>query len=222
MMNTHLIGCLRGMFLTAFAIMSTWAADFREVSFDTDDGGKIYANLYGDGEHAVVLAHGAVFDKESWHELASKMEKKDLSVLAIDFRGYGESKPGKKGKTLELDILGTIDYLKANGVERVSLPGASMGGGAVGRALVASESDAVDRVILLAAVPVDSPEKLKGDKLFIVSEGDRLAKATREQRKKAPGPKQLKILPGNAHAQHIFKTDQADVLTELILSHLTK
>jgi alpha-beta hydrolase superfamily lysophospholipase len=222
MMNTHLIGCLRRMFLFAFAIMSTWAADFREVSFETDDGGKIYANLYGDGEHAVVLAHGAVFDKESWHELASKIRERGLSVLAIDFRGYGESKPGKKGKTLELDILGAVDYLKDNGAERVSLLGASIGGGAVGRALVASESDAVDRVILLAAVPVDSPERLKGDKLFIVSEGDRLAKATREQHKKAPGPKKLNISPGDAHAQHLFKTDQADVLKELILSHLTK
>lgn len=222
MMNTLLIGCLRGMFMTAFAIMSTWAAEFREASFDTDDGGKIYANLYGDAEHAVVLAHGAVFDKESWHELASKMAKRDLRVLAIDFRGYGKSKAGNKGKTLELDILAAIEYLKANGAERVSLMGGSIGGGAVGRALVASEAEAVDRVVLLAAVPVDSPERLKGDKLFIVSEGDRLAKATREQHKMAPGPKQLNVLPGNAHAQHIFKTDQADVLTELILNHLTK
>jgi len=135
------------------------------------------------------------------------MVKKNLSVLAIDFRGYGKSKLGNKGKTLELDILAAVEYLKANGAERVSLLGGSMGGGAVGRALVASESDAVDRVILLAAVPVDSPEKLKGDKLFVVREGDRLAKATREQHKKAPGPKKLKILPGDAHAQHLFKTD---------------
>lgn len=210
------------MLVTAFAIMSASAAEFREVSLDTDDRGKIYANLYGDGEHAAVLAHGAVFNKESWHDLASKMVKKNLSVLAIDFRGYGKSKPGNKGRTLELDILAADEYLKANGAERVSLLGGSMGGGAVGRALVASESDAVDRVILLAAVPVDSPEKLKGDKLFVVREGDRLAKATREQHEKAPGPKKLKILPGDAHAQHLFKTDQADVLTELILSHLTK
>src|SRR5262245_33846037 len=42
----------------------------REVSFPTDDGGRIFAILSGSGEHAVVLAHGAAFNKESWAELS--------------------------------------------------------------------------------------------------------------------------------------------------------
>ena len=70
------------------------AADFKEVSFETSDGGTIYANLYGEGSHAVVLAHGAVFNKESWYPLAMAMKEKGLQVLAIDFRGFGKSGGG--------------------------------------------------------------------------------------------------------------------------------
>ncbi|HCR28721.1 MAG TPA: hypothetical protein DIV79_01725 [Opitutae bacterium] len=70
--------------------------------------------------------------------------------------------------------------------------------------------------------PVDNPEKLKGNKLFVVSEGDYFAKSTREQFEKAPGSKRLEILPGDAHAQHIFKTNQGDVLTKLIMDFLSE
>ena len=208
--------------LGVFQFEFAHAADFEEVSFSAEDGGMVFGNLYGGGGHAVVLAHGAVFNKESWHDQALLLKGEGLTVLAIDFRGYGKSEAGKKGKVLELDVLAAIDYLKSEGAERVSLLGGSMGGGAVGRALLKVNADAVDRAVLLAAVPVDNPRKLKGNKLFIVSEGDRLAKATREQYGNAPEPKRLEILPGNAHAQHIFKTDQADVLSKLILDFLTE
>ena len=48
------------------------------------------------------------------------------------------------------------------------------------------------------------------------------AKSKREQSNEALDPKLLKILPGDAHAQHIFKTDQGDVTTKLILDCLTE
>lgn len=38
----------------------------RQVSFPTQDGGLVYADLYGKGDKGVVLAHGGRFDKESW------------------------------------------------------------------------------------------------------------------------------------------------------------
>ncbi len=68
---------------------------------------------------------------------------------------------------------------------------------------------------------MNSPKKLKGDKLFIVSEGDRLSDSVRSQFQKAPEPKRLEILKGSAHAQHIFKTDQAEKLEKLIVDFLT-
>ena len=143
---------------------------FRKVSFDTSDGGKIHANLYGGGAHGVVLAHGAVFDKESWHEQATRLARAGLRVLAIDFRGYGDSRPGSLGRALYLDILGAVDYLEEAGCERVSVVGGSMGGGAAARAAVEAEPGAIDRLVLLAHSPIDDPAAMQGDKLFITDQ----------------------------------------------------
>ena len=196
------------------------ASSFREVSFDTRDGGHIYGNLYGDGDHAVVLAHGAVFNKESWEHLATRLASEGFQVLAIDFRGYGKSKGGNQGRALYLDVLGAVEYLHHSGAKRVSAVGGSMGGGASAEASVASETGQIGRLILLAAPPIPEPEKLKGNKLFIVSEGDGLAGRVKQQFEKAPEPKKLVVLEGSAHAQHIFKTSQSDKLTQLIVDWL--
>ena len=196
------------------------ASSFREVSFDTRDGGHIYGNLYGDGDHAVVLAHGAVFNKESWEHLATRLASEGFQVLAIDFRGYGKSKGGNQGRALYLDVLGAVEYLHHSGAKRVSAVGGSMGGGASAEASVASETGQIGRLILLAAPPIPEPEKLKGNKLFIVSEGDGLASRVKQQFEKAPEPKKLVVLEGSGHAQHIFKTSQSDKLTQLIVDWL--
>src|SRR6202012_5308919 len=59
------------------------------VSFATDDGGQVCADLYGQGSNAVVLAHGGRFNKGSWREQALSLTSSGFRVLAIDFRGFG-------------------------------------------------------------------------------------------------------------------------------------
>ncbi len=196
------------------------ASSFREVSFDTKDKGRIYGNLYGEGDHAIVLAHGAVFNKESWEQLATRLAGEGLQVLAIDFRGYGKSKAGNQGRALFQDVLGAVEYLHGAGAKRVSVVGGSMGGGASAEAAVASKNGQIDRLILLAASPIGTPEKLKGNKFFIVSAGDPRVSNVKQQFEAAPEPKKLVVLEGNAHAQHIFKTGQSDKLTQLIVDWL--
>ena len=190
------------------------AARFREVSFETSDGGTVFANLYGDGDRAVVLAHGAVFDKESWHDQAVVLAGGGMRVLAIDFRGYGKSTSGSEARGLHLDVLAAVRYLRGNGAKRVSVIGGSMGGGAVARASIDAEEGEIDDLILLAHSPVPEPQKLKGRKLFLVSRGDGLRRRVEQQFAAAPEPKRLTILDGNAHAQHIFKTAQGEELME--------
>ena len=68
------------------------------VSFPTSDGGLIYADLYGQGDHAVILAHGARFTKESWKSQAPVLARAGFRVLAIDFRGRGKSRGGPNAK----------------------------------------------------------------------------------------------------------------------------
>jgi pimeloyl-ACP methyl ester carboxylesterase len=65
------------------------------VSFATEDGGLVYADVYGEGDRAVVLAHGGQFNKESWQKQAQTLVRAKFRVLALDFRGYGKSRgPG--------------------------------------------------------------------------------------------------------------------------------
>lgn len=101
-----------------------------EVSFRTADNGKIFANLYGQGDHAVVFAHGAVFNKESWDSLARELSAKGYRVLALDFRGYGKSVAGRKERVLCEDLLAAVRYLRREDAKKVSVVGGSMGGGA--------------------------------------------------------------------------------------------
>lgn len=193
---------------------------FREVSFATADGGVIFANMYGEGDHVVVFAHGAVFNKESWDALARKLASNGFRALAIDFRGYGKSKPGSKGQALFEDILAAVRYLRREGSKSVSVIGGSMGGGAAAQAAVEASEDEIDNLILLSPVPIQTPELIKSSKLFIASEDEPLAQRIKQQHEKAHEPKKLVLLKGNAHAQHIFKTDQSERLTALILEFL--
>ncbi|MFN2548916.1 MAG: alpha/beta fold hydrolase [Myxococcales bacterium] len=82
------------------------------VSLPTEDGGLIWADIYGDGDRAVVLAHGGMFDKESWAAQAQQLAGAGFRVLALDFRGYGKSRgPGEIDKIVFLDGTAHAQYL---------------------------------------------------------------------------------------------------------------
>jgi len=191
-----------------------------EVAFKTADQGKIFANLYGGGNHAVVLAHGAIFNKESWDPLAQQLSAKGYCVLVLDFRGYGKSVAGKKEKALSEDVLAAVRYIRGQGAQKVSVIGGSMGGGAAAMAAVKAEQDEIDQLILLSPVPINTPELMRSSKLFIASKDESLLPTVKKQFEKAAKPKKLVLLEGNAHAQHIFKTVQAQKLTSLIFEFL--
>jgi pimeloyl-ACP methyl ester carboxylesterase len=213
-------------------LLSAPALAQEHVSFPTEDGGVIHADLYGKGDRGVVLAHGARFNKESWRKQGRALEEAGFRVLAIDFRGYGQSEgPGQARPfeaPLHLDVLAAVRYLRHQGAKTVSVIGGSMGGSATAMAAVKSEPGEIDRIVLLAAGPIDKPEQLKGRKLFAVSEGDlgpgdrpRLSQV-RDQHKRAPEPKELLVLEGSAHAQALFETDQGERLMREIVRFLTE
>jgi pimeloyl-ACP methyl ester carboxylesterase len=201
-----------------------------QVSFPTQDGGLIYANLYGKGGRGVVLAHGGRFTKESWEKQAQVLVKAGFRVLAIDFRGRGQSRGGPETNPNDdgsrFDVLAAVRYLRHNGAKTVSVVGASFGGWAAADAAVEAKPGEIDRLVLLAHSPIDKPEQIKGRKLFIVCRDDandsglRLPRI-REQYEKAPDPKELVILEGSAHAQFIFATDQGERLMAEILRFLS-
>jgi pimeloyl-ACP methyl ester carboxylesterase len=208
------------------ALILTALAAVQTISFPTEDGGQVCADLYGQGAHAVVLAHGGRFNKESWREQAQALEAKGFRVLAIDFRGFGCSTgPGQAAfdsAPFAKDLIASVHYLKAHGAKSVSVVGGSFGGAAAGDASIQSPPGEIDRIVFLGAAPNLSAEKLKSRSLFIVAREDRSGSGARlpgirAQYKRAPQPKELIILDGSAHAQFLFQTDQnARVIHEIV------
>jgi pimeloyl-ACP methyl ester carboxylesterase len=212
-------------------LLSTQGAIAQElVSFATQDGGQIEADLYGKGNRAIVLAHGARFNKESWKKQAEELERAGFRVLAINFRGYGQSRgPGQAAPLsapLQHDVLAAVRYLRKSGATSVSVIGGSMGGTAAGDAAAGAEPGEIDRLVFIGSAGSNKPEKMKGRKLFIVARDDRGAgdvlrlPKIREHFQKASGPKELIILEGSAHAQFLFETDQAERVMREILRFL--
>jgi dienelactone hydrolase len=200
------------------------------ISFSTRDGARIHADLYGTGAQGVVLAHGGRFNKESWREQVPHLVAAGFRVLAIDFRGYGQSEAPAKGspadETRYLDVLGAVDYLRQAGATTVSVVGASMGGDYAAEAAEASP-DGIDSLVLIAAGAYTPLIESKARKLFIMSRDDvigdhepRLPRIHR-QYENASEPKAFVVLEGSAHAQHIFGTSQGDRLMREILRFLS-
>jgi pimeloyl-ACP methyl ester carboxylesterase len=189
------------------------------VSFATEDGGLIYADVYGKGERGVVLAHGGRFRKESWQPQAEQLANAGFHVLAFDFRGFGQSHgPGDSDMftaPMHLDVQAAVRYLRKNGAKTVAVMGGSFGGAAAADACIASQPGEINRLILLAADGNGPAEKINAPLLVIVARHDASEDGPRLPRIRAwfdnaPQPKELIVLEGSAHAQFLFQTDQAD------------
>lgn len=199
------------------------------MSFPTSDGGLIFGDVYGKGARGVLLAHGGRFQKEGWEKEAKTLADVGFRVLAIDFRGEGQSRGAATAREPDanrhLDILGAVRYLRSTGAKTVFVVGASMGGDYAAEAAQA-EPAAIDRLVLLASGAYTPVEKMRGPKLFILARDDANTEGLRlprilAQYKKAREPKKLIILEGSAHAQFLFATDQGERLMREILRFLS-
>lgn len=169
------------------------------------------------------MAHGSVFNKESWQKLPKTLTDNGFSVLALDFRGYGASRSGDKGSALYEDILAATRYLHdQKQMKSVSVIGASMGGGAAAKAAIEARKGEIDKLILISPAPISHPEQMRGKILFIASKDESMIGLINDQYEKASELKQLQLIEGSAHAQHIFKTEQGETLTRTILDFLSK
>ena len=200
------------------------------VSLGAADGGAIGADVYGRGPRGVVLLHGGRFDRTSWRPQAQVLASAGFRVIAIDFRAAVETRAGRETSCLydavclARDARAAVRYLRATGATSVGIVGASLGGGAAAEAAIEAAGE-VDRVVLLAHMTIDRPERLRVPALFIVARDDANAggprlPAIRAQYEKAVGPKELVVLDGEAHAQFLFATTQGDALLQRILRFL--
>lgn len=205
------------------------AAKVEHVSFGSEDGAVIFADLYGQGDRGVVLAHGGRFRKESWQSQAEQLARAGYRVLAFDFRGFGKSHgPGDSDMftaPMHLDVLAAVHYLRQNGAKTVAVMGGSFGGGAAADASIASQAGEINCLILLAGEGNGSAERIKAPLLEIVARDDASEDGPRLPHirawfDKAPQPKELIVLDGSAHAQFLFQSDQAERVMREVLRFL--
>jgi alpha-beta hydrolase superfamily lysophospholipase len=221
-MNPTTIKFFFTLLLTFFVSTLSAKDKFELIKYSTEDGGEIQAAFFNAGnEKAVIFAHGAIFNKESWYFLAKKFQENGVSALSIDFRGYGKSKGGESSQKY-FDILGAVDYLVQQGYKEINLVGGSMGGAAVLTALSKKTVPLISNVILLspAGGPVLTSETIH--KLFIVSKKEGLYDRVINIYRQSVDPKILKTFDGSAHAQHMFKEDYSKELAQLILDTIVE
>lgn len=107
-----------------------------KITFESKDGVKLSALFWNkDAFSSVALFHMMPARKESWVPLADRLAHMGFNVIAIDFRGHGESEGGDyKAFTAEqhrqyyLDMKAAIRYLEdAFSHTDIILGGASIG-----------------------------------------------------------------------------------------------
>ncbi len=169
--------------------------------------GDTWALVWGEGDRGVVLAHGAAYDAASWESQGQTLGENGVVALAVE-----DTSPG--------NLRFAVDYLKEEyDVESVALVGASAGAGPVLQ--VAEEDPEKTSQIILLSGTGDVSGLGEQPKLFVASEGEGISEQVRRMANEAPGDRnEALILPGDAHAQAIFRTEEGDRLMQTILERL--
>ena len=99
---------------------------YQNLIVEANDISLSYIDV-GIGVVPIIFLHGFPFDKTTWHSQLDAL-KNTNRVIAIDIRGFGQSKDEKTPLTIDLfsdDLLAFMDKLK---IEKAVICGLSMGG----------------------------------------------------------------------------------------------
>lgn len=203
------------------------------VTFDTDDGVTLAGRLFGPASatEGVVLAHMLPADQTSWYPFAERLAGQGFRVLTFDFRGYcpggdgGCSEGTKDVDAAPTDLRAAVAFLRAAGVQRLGIAGASMGGTAA--LLVASrDRQGIPALVMLSApqvlygLAVGQPElqTVTGAKLYIAGLGDPAGAATAADALAAIGPQPVneEIVAVDAHGTDLLTSSHGEQLQAMI------
>lgn len=209
-------------------------AGSRSVSFTTNDGVRLEGRLFGDGAVGVVLAHMFPADQRSWYDFASTLADEGYTALTFNFRGYcpggedGCSEGDRAIPEIWRDVEAAIGFLEAEGIERVAVAGASMGGTA---ALIAAARPEVE---VAAIVTLSAPLSFEGltvdgvglssvtePKLFVAGlEDGAAAQAAQVLFEDSSPPKDVEVVPVGDHGTDLLSGGRAEVVRTRILTFL--
>ncbi|MBI5225588.1 alpha/beta fold hydrolase [Candidatus Micrarchaeota archaeon] len=200
------------------------------VDLKTRDGLKISSAFYKsktETRDLVLLLHMLGRSKEDWIDFAKRLTDK-YNVLAIDFRGHGDSDGDLASFTqadfekFQLDIECAKEHVERIGKKIICIIGGSIGANS---ALVFGAENTIDRLVLLSPgldykgiKTEEAARKYAGKILLVASEDDAFsANSTRKLFSWTLAKKQMKIYQNAGHGTSIFKSTDLD---ELILNWL--
>jgi pimeloyl-ACP methyl ester carboxylesterase len=173
-------------------------------------------------------------DQSSWFDFADQLGELGYRTLTFNFRGYcpgGDAgcSAGKKDTTaIWQDVAGAVGFMRTEGVRRIGLVGASMGGTA--SLVFASQSGTdIDSVVTLSAPDAidgltagpDVLQTVTAAKLFIAGNVDANAAATAQAfYNESVQPKRVEILTTDDHGTDILEGNQAEIARNLIVGWL--
>jgi pimeloyl-ACP methyl ester carboxylesterase len=206
------------------------------VTFETADGVTLAGRIFGpeDATAGVVLAHMLPADQTSWYDFAQRLGSMGYRALTFDFRGYcpggdaGCSRGDRSIAAIWQDVLVARSYLVSQGVTRVALVGASMGGTAslVAAAQIPGDVEAV--ITLSAPVSIEGltagPDVVQASgaaNLFMAGDGDSAAaEAASTFYGESLQPKKLSILTTSDHGTDLLTGNQGEIARTTILTWL--
>jgi pimeloyl-ACP methyl ester carboxylesterase len=172
--------------LTMFLISCSQQEDVgkiikEKITLVTDDKIQIKANFYPQNtDKALILLHMYDEDKSSWDDFIKEFQK-EYNILAIDFRGHGESDlileelTEKDYNNMVLDVKAAFNFLTEKDIHQITLIGASIGGNTALN--FAAEEERVQKVIMISPglnyKGIKTTESIKkyNRPLFLIEEG---------------------------------------------------
>jgi len=219
--------------LTPTSVPSPTPLPVNQVTFQTEDGVRIAATLYGAGKIAVILAHQGTpgADQTTWRQFATTLAENGFTAMTFDFRGAGQSGGTLDYALLDRDVRGAVQYLHDQQYHQIVCAGASMGGMACLR--VAIDDKPFIGLILLAStmtagrsndlkISTKEMNVLTEPKLFITAKNDSVVvvQDTHRMYDLSPEPKELLLLDGTKHGTSLFQTEVAEKLSGAMLDFL--
>ena len=217
--------------ITAILVLSVaaGAAAQKTVSFPTEDGGLVYADVMGKASEASSWRMAAGSTRRAGGRRRGRWSRRGFMCWRWTSAATGNREVRRLRRVKCAALLrctGGWAPLRKTGAKNVSVIGGSMGAGAAGDASIASRPGEIDRVVFPGGSPNGPAEKLQSASLFIVARDDASGDGPclpgiKEQYEKAPKPKELIILNGSAHAQYLFGTEQGERVMREILRFLS-
>jgi dienelactone hydrolase len=207
----------------AFAAGSSAEVQKKDVDIKAPDGVNLRATYFSPGRlgPAMLLLHQCNMDRHAWDGLAADLAANGFHVLAIDYRGFGESGGSKSTdpdtraanrQKWPADVDAAFDYLKSQkevDQSRIAVGGASCG--VTQSSDLAARHHEIRALLLLSGMASDEAKAYIASNASLpvfgaASEGDTgAAKGISEALAASKDPKSvIKIYPGAEHGVPMF------------------